>query len=175
MYVDTIRGVQPSGPYHLLGYSFGGNVVAAMAAQLVRYRRDSGVRRSDRYSSTGRSCTITVATMPTTEIWPPPCHPRSSLRHRDWVDAVRAGFDATRLLVASSTDHKPTTRPVTLITADAEASGPAAGRSLAQSPRGPGHGSTPSAVRPRRIGDPSRVEAAIAPLLDSHLSKRTAT
>ena len=35
MYVDTIRGVQPSGPYHLLGYSFGGNVVAAMAAQLV--------------------------------------------------------------------------------------------------------------------------------------------
>ncbi|MGW4841537.1 amino acid adenylation domain-containing protein [Nocardia brasiliensis] len=33
-YVATVRAQQPSGPYHLLGYSFGGNVVHAMAAQL---------------------------------------------------------------------------------------------------------------------------------------------
>lgn len=45
-------------------------------------------------------------------------------------------------------------------------------RSLAQSPRGPGHGSTPSAVRPRRIGDPSRVggncPAARQPFVETH-------
>ncbi|MDD7940431.1 amino acid adenylation domain-containing protein [Actinomycetospora lutea] len=34
-YLGTIRGIQPAGPYHLLGYSFGGNVVHALAAQLV--------------------------------------------------------------------------------------------------------------------------------------------
>jgi pimeloyl-ACP methyl ester carboxylesterase len=33
-YVAQIRTVQPTGPYHLLGWSFGGNVVAEMAAQL---------------------------------------------------------------------------------------------------------------------------------------------
>nr|WP_279536704.1 thioesterase domain-containing protein [Actinomycetospora succinea] len=34
-YLATIRGIQPDGPYHLLGYSFGGNVVHAAAAQLA--------------------------------------------------------------------------------------------------------------------------------------------
>lgn len=33
-YVEQIRTVQPSGPYHLLGWSFGGAVAQAMAAQL---------------------------------------------------------------------------------------------------------------------------------------------
>jgi thioesterase domain-containing protein len=33
-YVSHIRTVQPSGPYHLLGHSFGGLVVYAMAARL---------------------------------------------------------------------------------------------------------------------------------------------
>ncbi|MGW8063908.1 amino acid adenylation domain-containing protein, partial [Streptomyces ziwulingensis] len=33
-YVEQIRTVQPTGPYHLLGWSFGGNVVQEMAAQL---------------------------------------------------------------------------------------------------------------------------------------------
>ncbi|MBQ0927082.1 non-ribosomal peptide synthase/polyketide synthase [Saccharopolyspora endophytica] len=33
-YVAQIRAVQPSGPYQLLGWSFGGNVVQEMAAQL---------------------------------------------------------------------------------------------------------------------------------------------
>ncbi len=33
-YVDRIRSVQPSGPYHLLGWSFGGAVAQAMAAGL---------------------------------------------------------------------------------------------------------------------------------------------
>ncbi|SFS90675.1 non-ribosomal peptide synthase/polyketide synthase [Saccharopolyspora flava] len=37
-YVAQIRAVQPSGPYQLLGWSFGGNVVQEMAAQL----RDAG-------------------------------------------------------------------------------------------------------------------------------------
>ncbi|WP_037079865.1 non-ribosomal peptide synthetase [Pseudonocardia spinosispora] len=35
-YLRTVRSMQPDGPYHLLGYSFGGNVVHAMAAQLRR-------------------------------------------------------------------------------------------------------------------------------------------
>ncbi|WP_420791761.1 amino acid adenylation domain-containing protein [Actinomycetospora callitridis] len=34
-YLETIRGIQPKGPYHLLGYSFGGNVVHALAALLA--------------------------------------------------------------------------------------------------------------------------------------------
>ncbi|AQZ69229.1 hypothetical protein BKM31_54150 [[Actinomadura] parvosata subsp. kistnae] len=33
-YVELIRGVQPSGPYQLLGWSFGGKVAQAMAARL---------------------------------------------------------------------------------------------------------------------------------------------
>ncbi|MDI5967960.1 amino acid adenylation domain-containing protein [Streptomyces sp. SL13] len=33
-YVDRIRSVQPQGPYHLLGWSFGGAVAQAMAARL---------------------------------------------------------------------------------------------------------------------------------------------
>jgi amino acid adenylation domain-containing protein len=33
-YIDDIRKVQPRGPYHLLGYSFGGTVVLEMAQQL---------------------------------------------------------------------------------------------------------------------------------------------
>ncbi|QLY33181.1 amino acid adenylation domain-containing protein [Nocardia huaxiensis] len=33
-YLATIRGIQPHGPYHLLGYSLGGNIVHAMAALL---------------------------------------------------------------------------------------------------------------------------------------------
>ncbi|MGX1914109.1 non-ribosomal peptide synthase/polyketide synthase [Streptomyces phaeochromogenes] len=33
-YVEQIRTVRPTGPYHLLGWSFGGNVVQEMAAQL---------------------------------------------------------------------------------------------------------------------------------------------
>ena len=35
-YVDLIRTVQPSGPYHLLGWSFGGLVAHAMATQLQK-------------------------------------------------------------------------------------------------------------------------------------------
>ncbi|MFC5141511.1 amino acid adenylation domain-containing protein [Actinomycetospora rhizophila] len=34
-YLATIRGIQPAGPYHLLGYSFGGNVVHSLAALLA--------------------------------------------------------------------------------------------------------------------------------------------
>ncbi|GAB4588010.1 non-ribosomal peptide synthetase [Nocardia sp. IFM 10818] len=33
-YLGTIRSIQPEGPYHLLGYSLGGNVVHAIAARL---------------------------------------------------------------------------------------------------------------------------------------------
>ena len=36
-YVDHIRSVQPDGPYHLLGWSFGGNVAHAIATQLQRH------------------------------------------------------------------------------------------------------------------------------------------
>ncbi|MEV7315227.1 amino acid adenylation domain-containing protein [Streptomyces microflavus] len=34
VYVAELRGVQPHGPYHLLGWSFGGNVVQEIAVQL---------------------------------------------------------------------------------------------------------------------------------------------
>ncbi|RVW05067.1 thioesterase domain-containing protein, partial [Rhodococcus xishaensis] len=35
LYVDEIRRVQPSGPYHLLGWSMGGEIAHAMAIQLT--------------------------------------------------------------------------------------------------------------------------------------------
>ncbi|NKY57262.1 non-ribosomal peptide synthetase [Nocardia flavorosea] len=34
-YLGTVREIQPEGPYHLLGYSLGGNIVHAMAAALT--------------------------------------------------------------------------------------------------------------------------------------------
>ncbi|MET8798818.1 amino acid adenylation domain-containing protein [Nocardia sp. NPDC004568] len=34
-YLATVREIQPEGPYHLLGYSLGGNIVHAMAAALA--------------------------------------------------------------------------------------------------------------------------------------------
>ncbi|RDI50183.1 non-ribosomal peptide synthetase [Nocardia mexicana] len=34
-YLAAIRGIQPHGPYHLLGYSLGGNIVHAMSARLA--------------------------------------------------------------------------------------------------------------------------------------------
>jgi thioesterase domain-containing protein len=39
-YVDRIRTVQPTGPYHLLGWSFGGLVAHEMAAMLQRDGED---------------------------------------------------------------------------------------------------------------------------------------
>ncbi|WP_312609346.1 thioesterase domain-containing protein, partial [Mammaliicoccus sciuri] len=33
-YIKHIQTIQPKGPYHLLGWSLGGNVVQAMATQL---------------------------------------------------------------------------------------------------------------------------------------------
>ncbi|MEV6058663.1 amino acid adenylation domain-containing protein [Nocardia asteroides] len=42
-YVREIRAVQPSGPYHLLGWSFGGLIVQAMAVQLAAAGERVGV------------------------------------------------------------------------------------------------------------------------------------
>src|SRR5262249_41047034 len=36
-YIDQIRVVQPAGPYHLLGWSFGGIVAHAVATELQRH------------------------------------------------------------------------------------------------------------------------------------------
>ena len=39
-YLDLIRDIQPSGPYNLLGWSFGGLVAHAMATNLQRSGED---------------------------------------------------------------------------------------------------------------------------------------
>ncbi|MFA1715095.1 amino acid adenylation domain-containing protein [Peribacillus frigoritolerans] len=39
-YIDQLRTIQPEGPYHLLGWSLGGNVVHAMATQLQNEGED---------------------------------------------------------------------------------------------------------------------------------------
>ncbi|WP_285769427.1 non-ribosomal peptide synthetase [Peribacillus sp. SI8-4] len=39
-YIDQLRTIQPKGPYHLLGWSLGGNVVHAMATQLQNEGED---------------------------------------------------------------------------------------------------------------------------------------
>src|ERR1051326_2435069 len=40
VYVRKIRAIQPNGPYHLCGYSFGGLVVYEMAARLAEEQED---------------------------------------------------------------------------------------------------------------------------------------
>ena len=42
-YVDLMRMTQPSGPYHLLGWSLGGNVAFAMAEELERRGEEIGL------------------------------------------------------------------------------------------------------------------------------------
>src|SRR5262245_23508980 len=42
-YADQIRRVQPSGPYHLLGWSLGGNVAFAIAEELERRGEEIGL------------------------------------------------------------------------------------------------------------------------------------
>jgi thioesterase domain-containing protein len=42
-YVDQMRLVQPAGPYHLLGWSLGGNVAFAVAAELERRGHEVGL------------------------------------------------------------------------------------------------------------------------------------
>jgi thioesterase domain-containing protein len=42
-YLEQIRGVQPAGPYHLLGWSFGGLVAHAAATRLQREGREVGM------------------------------------------------------------------------------------------------------------------------------------
>ncbi|MFI9387082.1 amino acid adenylation domain-containing protein [Kutzneria sp. NPDC052558] len=42
-YVDQIRKVQPQGPYHLLGYSLGGNIAQAIAAHLRSQGEEVGL------------------------------------------------------------------------------------------------------------------------------------
>ncbi|MDQ0297941.1 nonribosomal peptide synthetase DhbF [Salibacterium salarium] len=39
-YVDQIKKIQPSGPYHILGWSLGGNIAQAMATKLQEQRDD---------------------------------------------------------------------------------------------------------------------------------------
>jgi nonribosomal peptide synthetase DhbF len=52
-YIRQIRTIQPSGPYHLLGWSLGGNVVQAMATQLQNQGEDINlVALLDAYPST---------------------------------------------------------------------------------------------------------------------------
>ncbi|MFL6244609.1 MAG: amino acid adenylation domain-containing protein [Thermoanaerobaculia bacterium] len=53
-YLERIRAVQPEGPYHLLGWSFGGLVAQAMAVQLRRAGADVGlVALLDSYPAAG--------------------------------------------------------------------------------------------------------------------------
>lgn len=42
-YTDQIRLIQPSGPYHLLGWSLGGNIAFAMAEELQRRGEEIGL------------------------------------------------------------------------------------------------------------------------------------
>ena len=44
-YVNAIRQIQPQGPYHLLGWSFGGVVAYAMACLSAADGRTCGVAR----------------------------------------------------------------------------------------------------------------------------------
>ena len=45
-YADRIREVQPAGPYHLLGWSLGGNIAFAITEELERRVSRSGCSSS---------------------------------------------------------------------------------------------------------------------------------
>jgi amino acid adenylation domain-containing protein len=54
-YLERIRMVQPTGPYHLLGWSLGGHLVHAMATEFQRQGEQVGLLAVlDAYPSTGR-------------------------------------------------------------------------------------------------------------------------
>ncbi|MFE4502176.1 amino acid adenylation domain-containing protein [Rhodococcus sp. NPDC056743] len=171
MYVETIRSVQPDGPYHLLGYSFGGNVVHSMAAQLVTAgytvaftglidTHPLGTSSREHLEDRGAEPDLAAALPPELLAQAPAL-----------VELVHAGFDATRSLASGSVDPNYA-GSVTLITADAGVSGEVL------------------ADRWRRIRGDQELSvhhlpfdhaglvtpagwAAIAPLLDSHLSQPT--
>ncbi|HWQ42482.1 MAG TPA: amino acid adenylation domain-containing protein [Desulfosporosinus sp.] len=51
-YIEQIRTIQPTGPYHLLGWSLGGNIVQAMATQLQNQGQETDlVAMLDAYPS----------------------------------------------------------------------------------------------------------------------------
>jgi acyl carrier protein len=116
-YVETVRGIQPHGPYHLLGYSFGGTVVQAMAAQLSAAGKtvafagllDSRPAGIDPGADTEDDIDREVAAVVPAEI---------ARQAPDVVDAVRAAYrECVRLLACSDRpDEFP--GPLTLITAD---------------------------------------------------------
>lgn len=171
MYVETIRGVQADGPYHLLGYSFGGNVVHAMAAQLAEAGHAVGFTglidthplgtRSDENREDRSTEQDLAAALP----------PELLAQAPALVELVRTGFDATRSLASGSVDPNYA-GSVTLITADTGVSGEV----LADRWRTI-RGDQELSVHHLPFDHAGLVTpagwAAIAPLLDSHLSQPT--
>ncbi len=113
-YVRTIRELAPEGPYHLLGYSFGGAVVHAMAAALA----EEGLR---------------VGFVGVIDAHPPTAHPAGPFdagHHRvdipvpDLADAVRRNT-ARCLALLTDTAVPGYDGAVTLYTADAHGGGDA--------------------------------------------------
>ena len=67
-YIKEIRKVQESGPYHLLGWSFGGNVAHEMAVQLQDQDEQAALIIMDAYPPAAESSTVSNGTTEDPEV-----------------------------------------------------------------------------------------------------------
>ncbi|QIS05495.1 amino acid adenylation domain-containing protein [Nocardia brasiliensis] len=137
-YVETVRAHQPSGPYHLLGYSFGGNVVHAMAAQLSAAGEEIAFAGLIDSAPLGRRAGGAPEADAEADELLAVLAPRLGAADPELRAALRAGFaECVRLLAASTVPDY--SGPLTLFTADRPSGACAApGRALAEGWRGLG-------------------------------------
>ncbi|MEC4019668.1 amino acid adenylation domain-containing protein [Streptomyces sp. H27-D2] len=99
-YADRIRAVQPSGPYHLLGWSFGAVVAHAMAARLQDQGEDVALlalldgypaERDDSHGNDAHDDSEMLAELLVSLGYEAPGKPGDPLRIADFVELVSGG------------------------------------------------------------------------------------
>ncbi len=99
-HIDSIRAIRPHGPYHLLGYSVGGQIAHEIAAQLTA---EGEVVASLTMLDTHLQDRTPTAETVAAEI--EAASPGSVPQHRD---VLRSAFSRT---IGFATGHRPTARP----------------------------------------------------------------
>ncbi|WP_367182471.1 alpha/beta fold hydrolase [Edaphobacter sp.] len=94
-YVDEVRKIQPSGPYHFLGYSYGGFVAFEMARQLqIAGEKVSLVGMLDtpvwRHTVREENGTLATAARQLAAVWSPFFHRLRPLTPMELFDAVKS-------------------------------------------------------------------------------------
>ncbi|MFD6893419.1 amino acid adenylation domain-containing protein [Rhodococcus sp. NPDC060086] len=106
-HVESIRSTQPHGPYHLLGYSVGGQIAHEIAAQLTAAGELVATLTMLDTHLQGETPDAEVIAAEVIAVEVGAAAPDSSAQHRD---LLRRAFGRT---VGLATEHRPTARPVT--------------------------------------------------------------